>query len=92
MKIRRDPPNVSEWDDARMMAEFTSLSNDFANLQREMAKRNIELERANAGKDHLLRTAAHDLRNPLNAIKLFTELLRLDRGAQLERAAASHVG
>lgn len=44
-------------------------------LQIELQKRNDELERLNALKDDFLGMAAHDLRNPLGVISLWTESL-----------------
>ncbi len=44
-------------------------------LQIELQKRNDDLERLNAMKDDFLGMAAHDLRNPLGVISLWTESL-----------------
>lgn len=44
-------------------------------LQDQLAERNLELERLNALKDEFLGMAAHDLRNPLGVISLWTESL-----------------
>ena len=63
--------------------EMTRLNNELANLQRELAKKNSELERLNAQKNQFIGMAAHDLRNPLSAIRIYTEFLLDEVGAAL---------
>jgi signal transduction histidine kinase len=46
------------------------MYNDFARLQRDFARQNARLRRVGTEKDLILDMAAHDLRNPLNAICL----------------------
>lgn len=48
-----------------------------AELEQRVAERTAELERVNVELDAFTRTAAHDLRSPLNAVAGFAELLRL---------------
>ena len=55
--------------------EMTRLNSELGILQRELAKRNLELERANELKNQFLGMAAHDLRNPIAAIRSFAVLL-----------------
>lgn len=55
--------------------ELGRLYNELANLQRELSKKNIELEKLNEEKNRFLGIAAHDLRNPLNAIQMYSEFL-----------------
>jgi two-component system, OmpR family, sensor kinase len=55
--------------------ELGRLNNELANLQRELAKKNVDLERLNEEKNRFLGIAAHDLRNPLNAIQMYSEFL-----------------
>ncbi|GAK53629.1 histidine kinase [Candidatus Moduliflexus flocculans] len=55
--------------------ELMRLNNELANLQRELAKKNSELERLNEQKNRFLGMAAHDLRNPLHAILMYSEFL-----------------
>lgn len=50
--------------------EYMRMYNDFARLQRDFARQNADLKRLATEKDLLLDAAAHDLRNPLNAISL----------------------
>jgi signal transduction histidine kinase len=51
------------------------LNSELATAQRELTKKNLELERANQLKNQLLGMAAHDLRNPIGAIRSFSTLL-----------------
>lgn len=63
--------------------EFTRLNNDMVNLQRELSKRNRELDQLNQQKNQFLGMAAHDLRNPLNLISGFSYLLLKERTGPL---------
>lgn len=58
--------------------ELSALNNEMANLQRDLAKKNVQLEALNAEKNRLLGMAAHDLRNPLGIISGFSEFLQSD--------------
>jgi signal transduction histidine kinase len=55
--------------------ELGKLNNELANLQREISKKNVELEKLNEEKNRFLGMAAHDLRNPLHAIQMYSEFL-----------------
>ncbi len=55
--------------------ELTRVNNELANLQREFAKKNAQLEKANNLKNQFIGMAAHDLRNPLNIILSYLEFL-----------------
>lgn len=70
-------------DDA-MLEELSRVNNELANLQREMAKANIELARLNEEKNRLLGMAAHDLRNPLGVILNYARFLERAAGARLD--------
>ena len=61
--------------DASAFDEISALNNQLVAMQRELAKKNAELERLNALKNHFLGMAAHDLRNPLNVVYNYTEFL-----------------
>jgi len=54
---------------------LTQLNNELITAQRELAKANARLKATNDQKNFLLGMLAHDLRNPLNAISGFAELL-----------------
>lgn len=66
--------------DARMYEELTRLNNELAAAQRELAKKNAELARLNEQKNRFLGLAAHDLRNPLEVINVYSRFL-LDEAA-----------
>ncbi len=51
------------------------LNNELTSLQRELTRRNMELERVNRLKNQFVGMAAHDLRNPLGAIRSFSTML-----------------
>ena len=55
-------------DDARVVKALAGLNSELANAQRELARRNAELDAAIREKNQLLGMAAHDLRNPLGII------------------------
>ncbi|HNW72282.1 MAG TPA: HAMP domain-containing sensor histidine kinase [Bacteroidales bacterium] len=58
--------------------ELTRLNNELVNMQRELAKKNQELDHLNKLKNQFLGIAAHDLRNPLGIILGFTDLMKDD--------------
>jgi signal transduction histidine kinase len=60
--------------------ELSRLNNELATTQRELAKKNAELQSLNEAKNQLLGMAAHDLRNPLSVIILYSEVLESDVG------------
>jgi signal transduction histidine kinase len=65
------------------------LDPELVRLHRELARRTAQLEEVNEQKNQLIGMAAHDLRNPLGAIRGFAQLLvarvsdRLDEREQL---------
>jgi signal transduction histidine kinase len=61
--------------DNALYNELSRLNNELANLQRQLAKKNVALERLNEQKDQFLGMAAHDLRNPLGVIMMYSEFL-----------------
>jgi signal transduction histidine kinase len=58
--------------------EISRLNNELTGMQRELARKNAELERLNQEKNRFLGMAAHDLRNPLHAILSHSEFLLED--------------
>ncbi len=69
--------------------DLTRLNNELVNLQRELMGKNRELERLNQVKNELLGMAAHDLRNPLAIINLYSAYLleELDPALPADQAA-----
>jgi signal transduction histidine kinase len=58
-----------------MYNELSYLNNELVAMQREIAKKNAELERLNREKNRFLGMAAHDLRNPLHTILGYSDFL-----------------
>ena len=61
--------------DAGVYEELTRLNNELAAAQRDLAKSNAELARLNEQKNRFLGLAAHDLRNPLQIINVYSQFL-----------------
>ncbi len=55
--------------------DMSALNNELINLQRELARKNADLQRVNNLKNQFLGMAAHDLRNPLAIIYTQSQLL-----------------
>ena len=68
--------------DVRYYEELSRLNNEMANLQRELAKKNAELEQLDQLKDQFLGIAAHDLRSPLSVIRGYAEFMLEDSSGQ----------
>ncbi len=68
-------------DDEILIEEISRLNNEMANVQRELTKKNTELEHVNRLKNSFLGMAAHDLRNPLNVIISYADYI-LDEAAE----------
>ncbi len=64
--------------------ELSRLNNELATTQRELAKKNAELERLNDVKNQFLGMAAHDLRNPLSVILSYSGFLLEESATVLE--------
>ncbi len=75
MKAHADLKKNQKQKESTLYDELGRLNNELANLQRELTKKNIELEKLNEEKNRFLGIAAHDLRNPLNAIQMYSEFL-----------------
>jgi signal transduction histidine kinase len=60
----------------RVVTAFNEIEDANARLERKVAERTRELAAANSAKSHFLASASHDLRQPVAAIGLLTDLLR----------------
>lgn len=60
----------------RFDSAITDIEQANATLEHKVAQRTQELATANAAKSHFLASASHDLRQPVAAIGLITDLLR----------------
>lgn len=69
--------------DSTLYDELSRLNNELVTLQRELAKKNVELERLNSLKNQFLGMAAHDLRTPLGHILSYSEFLIEEAGPGL---------
>jgi two-component system, OmpR family, sensor kinase len=71
--------------DEALYDEISRLNNELVTAQRELMKKNAQLERLIEQKNELLGIAAHDLRNPLSAIALYSKLMIDDGGLSDEQ-------
>lgn len=69
--------------DTALAEELTRLNNELVTAQRALARQNRELEHLQAQQNLFLGMAAHDLRNPLHAIRMYSEFLRDEAAAEL---------
>jgi signal transduction histidine kinase len=70
-------------DDAQVVQALAGLNSELANTQRELARRNAELDGAVREKNQLLGMAAHDLRNPLSVIVGVVDILNEELASSL---------
>ena len=67
----------------------SKLQGSYANLERKVEERTLQLHEANLSKSRFLAAASHDLRQPLHALNLFAAQLRSEKDpAERERLAA----
>lgn len=63
-------------DETKNMRQvMLSLNNELSNLTRELQKKNAQLDQLNKLKNQFLGMAAHDLRNPISSIMMFSEFV-----------------
>jgi signal transduction histidine kinase len=67
--------STSAWLQVNLYDEISRLNNELVGMQRELAKKNAELQRLNREKNRFLGMAAHDLRNPLYVVLAQSEFL-----------------
>jgi signal transduction histidine kinase len=77
------PPSPQFDGDSELYNELARLNNELVTAQRELIKRNIELERLNELKNEFIGMAAHDLRNPLQVIQGYSGMLLNKRFGEL---------
>lgn len=75
IKASYDEKSSIEEETNVMLEEMSRLNNELVNIQRELSKRNAELQRLNHLKNQFLGIAAHDIRNPLGVIMAYSEFL-----------------
>jgi signal transduction histidine kinase len=62
--------------DEEFFENLTRLNNELANLQRELYKKNAQLQKLDQLKNEFLGVAAHDLRSPLTTIEMYSSYLQ----------------
>ena len=70
--------------EAPLVDQLTRINSELVNGQRQLAKKHAKLQKVSAGKSRILRTVAHDLRNPLSGILNATEQVLGDAEGLLE--------
>ncbi len=70
-RVQRDAARGS----SKTYEEMTALNNELAGMQRELSRKNAQLERLNADKNELLGMVAHDLRNPIGVIAGYASMM-----------------
>ncbi len=70
---------LSSYDQAKIEEniynDLTMLNNELITVQRELTKKNIDLERMNEFKNRFLGMTVHDLRNPLMIVHKYNEIM-----------------
>lgn len=66
-----------------MRRQLLGLNQDLNNLTRELNRKNAALKRLNEQKNQFLGMAAHDLRHPVGAIRMFSEFILDEVGDDL---------
>lgn len=61
--------------DSTLYDEIGRLNNELTTAQRELTKKNFQLSKLNEQKNQFLGMAAHDLRNPLSIILMYSDFL-----------------
>jgi len=72
-------------------SELSSLNNELINLQRDLQRKNHELQRLNAFRNELLGMVAHDLRTPLSVISLYSQYLLEETETEISHEQAELV-
>lgn len=68
--------------DSTLYDEIGRLNNELSTTQRELTKKNFQLSKLNEQKNQFLGMAAHDLRNPLSIILMYSDFL-IDEAADV---------
>jgi two-component system, OmpR family, sensor kinase len=65
----------NEYKDSNLYDEIGRLNNELTTAKRELTKKNIQLSKLNQEKNQFLGMAAHDLRNPLSVIMMYSDFI-----------------
>ena len=75
IKEKSNPRDRKDAETTELLDDLSKVNNELVNLQRELNRKNAELERLNDIKNRFIGMASHDLRNPLNIIQIYSEFL-----------------
>lgn len=78
-KERKELSVSNEMLDVKHFNELSRLNNELVSIQRELTKKNLELAELDKIKNQFIGMAAHDLRNPLGSIFIYTEFLEEEK-------------
>lgn len=74
----------AESDRRQLLAELTSMNSELVATHLQLQRKTAALEEVAQRRNELLGMAAHDLRNPLQAVRGFADTLRTRVGGQLD--------
>jgi two-component system, OmpR family, sensor kinase len=75
LKDRECATRNGEMQTGTVYDEISRLNNELVAVQRELVKKNAQLEQLNQQKNQFLGMAAHDLRNPLGVIQTYSQFI-----------------
>ncbi len=78
--------NIHETDN--LEDQLMELNAQFSSMSRELQKKTVELEKLNELKNEFIGTAAHDLRNPIGAIRNLSNVLLTESSGSLRSEQA----
>jgi signal transduction histidine kinase len=86
---------IGQQDDGEtenMRLTLVGMNNELNNLTRQLQKKTAALERLDAQKNQFFGMAAHDIRQPLSVIKMFSEFLETESTEQLSSLHREFLG
>ncbi len=92
MQAQLERARLDDDRDSGLYEQLTRMNNELANMQRELTKKNVSLERLNEEKNRLLGMVAHDLRSPASIIIMAGKSLQSLLQGRLEPAEAGLLG
>ncbi len=72
--------------------ELVDTNKKLTELHKEMARKNLQLQKLNEDKNKFLSMAAHDIRNPVGLILSYSQLILDDYGENLEDDVQEFIG
>jgi signal transduction histidine kinase len=74
-RLRRGDDAPRQTREFELLEELSRLNNELVTMQRELARKNAELQRTDRLKNQFLGIVAHDLRTPLSVIVAYSDFL-----------------